>query len=57
MHFAAVATMLGGDGMAILEADSTEQILRQEMTAKAWEIWRHEMTIIVANGIGKAFGG
>lgn len=50
--------MMGLDPMAYLKIESPlEQAVYAKVLMRAFEIWRHEFQIVIANGVGLAFGG
>lgn len=49
--------MLGNDEMELLEEkDRFKQAIRKAALEEGLKLWREEMSIAIANGIGKAFG-
>jgi hypothetical protein len=55
---AVVAALLGKDEMQYLKTeDSFEGTIRELILNDALDMWRNEMKVAVANGIGAAFGG
>lgn len=53
-----MAAFLGQDEMAYLKTeDDFERSIRELVLVKSFDVWRHEMSVAVANGIGLAFGG